>query len=170
MEIPGEIFFKRSIYLGWGYAEGETLQQTPYWAQSPCRALSHDPEILIWAKTKSWKLNWLSHPVIPPARGNICKYNSFSPARRQSPRDAQNCKKLVLTEFSWSLSMKFWAARDTGAEWGWEIRPATQILPLSCLTTYSGRKSPAPCARCFPALSTAPCQEPSAPQCLVTAE
>ena len=29
---------------------------------------SHDPEIMTWAKTKSWTLNWLSQPGAPVIR------------------------------------------------------------------------------------------------------
>ena len=47
--------------------EGESIPsrlQTKLRAQ--CRAQSHDPEIMTWAKIKSWMFNWLSHPGAPP--------------------------------------------------------------------------------------------------------
>ena len=33
--------------------------------QDWCGAQSQDPEIIPWAKTKSWVFNWLSHPGTP---------------------------------------------------------------------------------------------------------
>ena len=32
---------------------------------------SHNPEIITWAETKSWMLNWLSHPVASMIRASL---------------------------------------------------------------------------------------------------
>ena len=43
-----------------GRERGRSRLYTVQWAQ--CRARWKDPEIMTWAKTKSWMLHWLSHP------------------------------------------------------------------------------------------------------------
>lgn len=49
------IFFGWEHECDWGAGGGV----------SRCRAWSHDPEITIWAETKSWIFNWLCHPDTP---------------------------------------------------------------------------------------------------------
>ena len=58
------LFFLRFVYLKvWagGGAEGESQAYPPLSAEHNSRAQSQDPEIMTWAKAKSWPLNWLSH-------------------------------------------------------------------------------------------------------------
>lgn len=55
----------------WGETEGETLKQTPLWAQEAMQSQSHHPEIMSRAKIKSQILTWAtkmpqSLPILNP--------------------------------------------------------------------------------------------------------
>ena len=49
------------IYLG----ERRSRERGTSGLHTECRARTHNPEIMTWAETKTWMLNWLSHPRAP---------------------------------------------------------------------------------------------------------
>ena len=55
------IYLLETEWVG-GRTEGEGISRLCAECRAQCGALSHDPEIIIWAKIKSWTLNQLSHP------------------------------------------------------------------------------------------------------------
>jgi len=58
-------FFKR-FHLLWGRGKGKEREKISSWLPAEHgtlrRAQSHHPEIIIWAKIKSWMFNRLSYP------------------------------------------------------------------------------------------------------------
>lgn len=76
LQTPISLFFKDCIYLFWerereqkgrGWGRGTERMPSRFHAKhgGRCRARSHDPETMIWAKIESRMLNWLSHPRAP---------------------------------------------------------------------------------------------------------
>ena len=59
-------FWERESKQGEEQQERERIpSRLPTECGAPLGAQSHDPEIMTWAKTKSWMLNWLSHSGTP---------------------------------------------------------------------------------------------------------
>jgi len=74
-ELPFFLLKRFFIYLrekvSGGGAEGEGQGDSVMNAEPNTRARTHNAEIMTWAKIKSRKLNWLSHPGAPRASNRL---------------------------------------------------------------------------------------------------
>ena len=70
---------KESEYKQRGGAEGEkeSPSDSPPGCRAQLRSGSHNPEIMTWAKIKSWMLNWLS-PQVPHSATSFLKVHCLT--------------------------------------------------------------------------------------------